>query len=243
MKTVLITGASGEIGAAAAKLFAQNGYAVAINYLKNEKSAHKTAEDIIKNGGKSAVYKADVADSNAVFEMTGKIKKELGSIDVLINNAAVADQRMLCDVTPEIWQRIFDVNITGVFNCCRAVMEDMVYKKNGSIINVSSMWGIVGASCEVAYSASKAAVVGFTKALAKELGPSGVRVNCVSPGLIDTKMNAHLDKQSLLEIEEETPLMRSGKPLEVAETMLYLASEKASFITGQNISINGGFVM
>ena len=122
-------------------------------------------------------------------------------------------------------------------------MEDMVYKKNGSIINVSSMWGIVGASCEVAYSASKAAVVGFTKALAKELGPSGVRVNCVSPGLIDTKMNAHLDKQSLLEIEEETPLMRSGKPLEVAETMLYLASEKASFITGQNISINGGFVM
>ncbi len=243
MKTVLITGASGEIGAATAKLFAQNGYAVAINYFKNEKSALEIKNDIKENDGIADVFKADVADNQAVFEMVKEVKAKLGDVDVLINNAAIADQRMLCDVTPEIWQRMFDVNVTGVYNCCRAVIDDMVCKKNGSIINVSSMWGIVGASCEVTYSATKAAVIGFTKALAKELGPSGIRVNCVSPGLIETKMNANISKEALAEIEYETPLMRSGKPLEVAETMLYLASEKASFITGQNISVNGGFVM
>ena len=243
MKTVFITGASGEIGAAAAKLFAADGYAVAINYLKNEKPALETAEFIRKNGGIAAVYKADVADSDAVFKTVNTIKKELGDIDVLINNAAIADQRMLCDVTPQLWPRIFDVNVTCVFNSCRAVMDDMVSKKSGSIINVSSMWGVVGASCEVAYSASKAAVIGFTKALAKELGPSGVRVNCVSPGLIDTKMNAHLGSEVLAEIAEETPLMRAGRAEDVAQAMLYLASENASFITGENINVNGGFVM
>ena len=243
MKTVLITGASGEIGAAAAKLFSQNGYAVAVNYFQNKQSADEVVDCILRNGGKAASYKADVADKTAVDEMVSKINKELGNIDVLINNAAVSDRQMLCDVSPEKWQRIFDVNVTGVFNCCRAVMDSMVEHKCGNIINVSSMWGIVGASCEVAYSATKAAVIGFTKALAKELGPSGIRVNCVSPGLINTKMNAEVDKEALDGIAEETPLMRMGTPLEVAHAMLYLASENAAFITGENINISGGFVM
>ena len=240
MKTVLITGASGEIGSAAAKLFAQNGYAVAVNYFKNKDEADKTVAEILKNGGTAAAYQADVADSDAVFSMVSSINKELGHIDVLINNAAISDQKMLCDVSLQDWQRIFDVNITGVFNCCKAVMDGMVEQKSGNIINVSSMWGMVGASCEVAYSATKAAVIGFTKALAKELGPSGIRVNCVSPGLIDTKMNAHLDKTALDEIASETPLMRMGTPLEIARSMLFLASDNAGFITGENINISGG---
>ncbi len=187
--------------------------------------------------------RADIRDGAAVEAMTDKVLYAFGRIDVLVNNAGIAQQRLFTDITPQEWDGMFDVNVTGVYRCCRAVLPGMISRKSGCIVNVSSIWGVVGASCEAHYSASKAAVIGLTKALAKELGPSGIRVNCVAPGVIDTAMNAHLDGETRAALTGETPLGAIGAPLDVAEAILYLASDRAGFVTGQVLGVNGGMVV
>jgi 3-oxoacyl-[acyl-carrier protein] reductase len=175
--------------------------------------------------------------------MVETAKELYGAIDVLINNAAIAQQKLFTDITEEEWDSIFAVNVKGVYNCCKAVVPHMVSQKDGVILNISSVWGMVGASCEVHYSATKAAVIGFSKALAKELGLSGIRVNCIAPGVIDTDMNAGLSPDTLAQLKGETPLARIGTSKDIAALALFLASSEASFITGQVISSNGGFVI
>lgn len=237
--TVLITGASRGIGAAAARLFAQKGWQVAANYCQSEREARALAAS---HPGILAVQ-ADVADRGQVDRMTKEVLHQFGHIDVLINNAGIAQQKLFTDVTETEWERLFSVNVTGVFHCCQAVLPGMIRRQQGKILNLSSIWGMTGASCEVAYSAAKAAVIGLSKALAKEVGPSGITVNCVAPGVIDTQMNAALDDETRAGLREETPLGVLGKPEDVANLLFFLASEQAAFITGQVISPNGGFVI
>lgn len=242
-KTVLITGASKGIGAATAIMFAQNGYNVIINYCSSAESAILLEKSLKENGFSALSYMADVSKTNDVNRMVNDVIEKFGKIDVLINNAGIAQQKLFTDITDSDWDRMVSVNLTGTFNCCRAVIPHMVSRKSGSIINTSSIWGITGASCEAHYSAVKAGIIGMTKALAKELGPSGIRVNCVAPGVINTRMNANLSVSDLEGLADETPLGRLGTTNEVASTSLFLASNAAEFITGQVISPNGGFVI
>ena len=243
-KTVLITGASRGIGAACARYFAEHGFDVAINYIANDAAAKKVAQDVENLGRRALLVKADVADYKAVSEAVEKVNKELGVIDVLINNAAIAKQALFTDMTLEEEERIFSVNVGGMLHCIRAVLPQMIHEKRGSIVNVSSIWGIQGASCEVQYSASKAAVIGATKALAQELAPSNIRVNCVAPGVIDTDMNKALSAEDLKNLKEETPLGVLGTPTDIAKSIYFLASDELSpFTTGQILSPNGGFVI
>lgn len=241
-KTVLITGGAKGIGAAVARLAAKRGYNVAVNYLNSSEQAEELCRELSQITN-AKCYRADVSDADAVKAMIKKITGDMGFISCLVNNSAVAVQKMLCDTSEEEWDKILAVNLKGMFLTCKAVTEEMVSRKTGSIVNVSSMWGESGASCEAAYSASKAAVIGLTKSLAKELGPSGIRVNCVSPGCIDTDMNACHSRQTLQEIADETPLGRLGSPEDVAEGIMFLLGEGAAFITGQVLGINGGFIM
>lgn len=242
-KTVLITGASRGIGRAAAVTFAQNGYNVAINYNKSSEAAEKLCSELKQYGVKAIALQSDVADKSAVDKMVQRIEDELEKITVLVNNAGIAEQALFSDITEEMWNRMFDVNVKGAYNCTQAVLPHMIHNKCGRIINVSSMWGISGASCEVHYSASKAALIGFTKSLAKEVGLSGITVNCVAPGVIATEMNGHLSEEIIEELKNETPLNRIGTPEDVAEAIFFLASDKASFITGQVLSVDGGFIV
>lgn len=243
MKTVLITGASRGIGRAAARLFAQSGYDVGINYLRSEKEALSLAEELRDYGVKAVALQADVAADDQVERMVESARRELGGIGVLVNNAGIAFQKLLTDVTPEEWRRMMGVHLDGAFYCCRRVIPEMVRRQDGVILNVSSMWGVTGGSCEVPYSAAKAGLIGMTKALAKELGPSHIRVNCVAPGVIGTDMCAGLDGETRRELREETPLGRLGTPEDVAKVLLFLASPAAGFITGQVVGVNGGMVI
>ncbi|MBQ9097429.1 MAG: 3-oxoacyl-ACP reductase FabG [Clostridia bacterium] len=242
-KTVFITGASRGIGRAAALCFAKNDFGVAICYNKNLAAANEVLAEITALGGNAAVFKADVSNMAEISAAVQGAKKTFGTIDVLINNAGIAQQKVFSDITEEDWDNMFDINVKGMFNCCKCTLDDMIDKKCGKIINISSIWGIAGASCEVHYSAAKAAVIGFTKALAKELAPSGICVNCVAPGVIKTDMLASFDECALAALSEETPLGRLGTPEDIANVLLFLASDKADFITGQVISPNGGFVI
>ncbi len=234
-KTVLVTGASGGIGSAVARLFAEKGYNVAVHYHTAKDAAQMLCEEI----GAMAVC-ADMTKEEEIKAMIEAVEERYGGIDVLVNNAGIAMQKMLCDTDKADWDRVFSVNMTATFLASKYAMEGMVRRKFGKIINISSIWGEVGASCEVAYSASKAAVIGFTKALAKELSLSGVCVNCITPGVIDTKMNSIIEPEILAEIASEIPAGRLGEPREVAEAVLFLASEKSNYITGQIIGVNGG---
>ncbi len=242
-KTVVVTGASGGIGHRIALTFAKEGWNVAIMYCNSSEEAENLNREISLMGCNSYCAKCDVSSVEDVKRFFAETEKELGQIDALVNNAGIALQKLFCDVTEEESDRIFDVNVKGAFNCCKAVLPSMIRRKNGKIVNISSMWGITGASCEVHYSASKAAVIGFTKALAKELGPSSINVNCVAPGVIDTKMNKNLDEQSINALREEIPLMKIGNPSDVAETVYFLCSEKSDYITGQVISVDGGMII
>ncbi|MBQ4517881.1 MAG: 3-oxoacyl-ACP reductase FabG [Clostridia bacterium] len=241
-KTVLITGSSRGIGAACARRFAIAGYNVMVHYHQNETAAQSVCENILANGGTASLFGADIADYKQAETLVHKTEEFFGGVDILVNNAGIAMMKMFCDTTPEDWDRIFSVNVSGAANVTRAVLPYMVHQKNGHIINLSSIWGITGASCEVAYSASKAAIIGFTKALAKELGPSGIFVNCVAPGVVETEMNAALDEETKVALADETPLGIIGQPEDIAETVFYLANSN-HFITGQVISPNGGIVI
>lgn len=240
-KTVLVTGASHGIGKEIAKTFAKNGFRVIINYNSSEKEAVSLEGELKTLGCDCIALKADVSDENSVNAMFLEAFKFSTNIDVLVNNAGIALTKLFCDTSLLEWNTLIGTNITGTFNCCKAIVPSMIKRHSGKIINVSSVWGVHGASCEVAYSASKAAIIGFTKALAKELGPCNINVNCVAPGVIDTKMNLNLKSEDLLELKNATPLSRIGSAKDVAETVLFLASDNANFITGQIIGVDGGF--
>ena len=243
MKTVWITGASGGIGNAAARLFAKNGYRVAAGYCRGADNATALCDDLRREGFAAEAFGADLTQSAAVEETLRAIEARFGGVDVLVNNAGIAQQKLLTDVTDEEWRRMFAVNTDSAFYCCRAVIPHMVRQKYGRIINVSSVWGVRGASCETPYSASKAALIGLTKALAKELGPSGICVNCVAPGVIDTPMNACFDAQTMRQLADDTPLCRIGTPEEAARAILFFASPDADFVTGQVLCADGGFMV
>ncbi len=243
MKTVLITGSSRGIGRETAKRFAQNGYNVAINYNNSKKSAQKLCDEIRALGGLAEIFEADISSVSQTEKMVESVFAKFGGIDILVNNAGIAlSQGLFTDFSDEDVRKIFDTNVFGMMNCSRAVIPYMVRQKSGKIINVSSIWGICGGSCEVIYSSAKAAVIGFTKALAKELAPSGIYVNCVAPGMIDTDMNAHLSQEDMDAFCEEVPLGRIGLPADVAESILFLASDGANYITGQTLAIDGGII-
>ena len=239
-QSVLITGASRGIGAACARHFAAAGYAVAIHYHQAQRKALALAQEINTGGGQAITVQADVSDSAAVDRMVDNVLENFCQLDILVCNAGVARQGLLTDFTDQDWRQIFQTNVDGVFYCCRAVLPHFIHRKAGRIITLSSMWGVTGGACEVPYSASKAAVIGLTKALAKELGPSGITVNCVAPGVIDTDMNANLTPADLDALREETPLGVIGRPEDVAESVFFLSSPAAAFMTGQVLSPNGG---
>ena len=243
MDTVLITGAATGIGKATALSFAADGYNVAVHYNKSERAALSLCADIAQQGGRAMAVHADVSDAAQVRTMVQRVNEVFGHIDILVNNAGIAQSKLFTELAADDWDAMFDVNVKGVFHCCQSVLPGMISRKKGCIINVSSIWGLVGASCEVHYSAAKAAVIGLTKALAKELGPSGIRVNAVAPGVIETDMIADLDNETREALKEETPLCRIGTAGDVAQTIRFLASEGAGFVTGQVLSPNGGFVI
>ncbi len=243
MRTAVVTGASRGIGKATAKKLCENGFALAIIYKNSAEKALAFKNELIKDGFTAECYEADVSSSKQVNAAFEKIKKDLGRIEVLVNNAGISQQSLFTEITDEMWQEMINTNLTGVFNCCRAALPDMIKNHSGVIVNIASMWGETGASCEVHYSAAKAGVIGLTKALAKEVGMSGIRVNAVSPGVIKTDMLSSFSEADLEELKNETPLMRLGAPEDVANAVEFLVSEKASFITGQVLSLNGGFVI
>ncbi|MGN1060627.1 MAG: elongation factor P 5-aminopentanone reductase [Candidatus Coproplasma sp.] len=239
MKTVLITGGTKGIGKAIAQEFLQRGYEVILNYCHDEEAALTTQAEFNSQGYCPVLMRADVSDEGQVKEMFKEIFRIYGKIDVLVNNAGISKIRVIQETSLYDWEQIFNVNVKGVFLCSKEVVDGMICAGGGTIINVSSIWGEVGASCEVAYSASKGAVIAFTKALAKELAPSHVTVNCVSPGVIDTEMNAHLSEVETEELISEIPLGRLGTGEDVAKACLFLAEN--SYITGEVISVGGGF--
>ncbi len=237
MKNVLITGASRGIGAECAKVFSAAGYRVFVNYNKSEKEAFRLCDEI--NG---IPVHADISKSDDVLKMIDYIIKNYGKISILINNAGIAlPQMLITDISEEEWNSIFNINVKGMFLVTKAVLPSMIHEKEGSIINISSIWGITGGSCEVCYSASKSAIIGFTKALSKEVGPSGVKVNCIAPGVIKTDMNNNLTDEDYEALKEDTPLEKIGMPDDIAKAALFLAEQ--NFITGEIINISGGLVI
>lgn len=236
-KIVLITGGSRGIGAACAMQFTMEGHRVAFLY----RNSHAEAEALAQKTGSLAI-RADVSAPAQVTDAVRTVTETLGEVDVLVNNAGISSFSLLQDTTNEAWAEIMNTNLGGAFYCTRAVLPAMIRKQSGRIIQISSMWGRVGASMEVAYSTSKAALIGMTKALAKEVGPSGITVNCIAPGVIETDMNRSLSQSSIAELIEETPLCRIGTPGDVARAVSFLASDAASFITGQVLGVDGGYI-
>ena len=242
-RTVLITGGSRGIGAACARRFAAAWDRVAVNYHRSQAAAEALAEEIRAAGGTAIAVQADVGDPKQVAHMVDNVLDKFCQLDILVCNAGIARQQLFTDVSDEDWRTLFRTNVDGTFYCCRAVLPHFIHRKAGKIVTMSSMWGLTGGSCEVAYSATKAAVIGLTKALAKEVGPSGITVNCVAPGVIDTEMNANLTPEDLEALRQETPLESIGRPEDVAESVFFLTSEGARFITGQVLSPNGGILI
>ncbi len=240
MKTVLITGGSRGIGAAAVTAFANAGWQVVLNYCSSEQAATALASHW---PGRVLAVRADVRDRAQVEAMFRKAEEVFGGVDVLVSNAGVAQQKLFTDLSIEEWQRMLDIHLTGAFHCCQCALPHMIHQKWGRILTVSSMWGQVGGSCEVAYSAAKAGLIGLTKALAQEEGPSGITVNCVAPGVIETDMMAGFSPEDKQALADETPVGTLGTPEQVADALLFLASESASYITGQVLGVNGGLVI
>ena len=234
-RTAIVTGGARGIGEAITRKLHSLGYNVLVNYNTSEERATKLKEELGVE-----IYKADVSDYNQVKDMVDYCVENFGKIDLLVNNAGISSIKPFLDINEDEWDRLIAVNLKSVYNCSKNVLEYMINRKEGCIINISSMWGMVGASCEVHYSTSKAGIIGFTKALAKEFGPSNIRVNCISPGVIASDMNNNVDLDELI---EETPLGIIGQGNDVAEMVAFLDSDKARFITGQNFAVNGGLVV
>ena len=237
MRTVLITGSSRGIGAETARLFAKNGYNVYINYNKSEKAALSLLDEL--KDYSVNIVKADVSKSAEVEKMFS----EIHGIDILVNNAGIAQTKLFTDITDDDWNNMISSNLSSAFYCCREALPYMIRQHFGRIINISSMWGQVGGSCEVHYSASKAGIIGLTKALAMEEGLSGITVNCIAPGVIKTDMTSNLSEDDFTALQDETPTNSIGTPFDIARAVLFLASDDSSFITGQVLGVNGGFVM
>ena len=242
MKTVLITGGTRGIGRAAALRFTAEGFAVVANYTKNKSAAETLEEEIKKSGGTVMIVRADVADAADREKLVSEALSLTGKIDVLVNNAGIADSGLFTDLAGERAARLYAVDLLAPVELTRLVLPHMIHEKSGAIVNLSSMWGQVGASCEVDYSTAKAGIIGFTKALAKEVAPSGIRVNCVAPGLIDTEMNSNLSREDFDAFAEEIPMERAGTADEVAECIYFLAAG-GNYLTGQVISPNGGYIV
>ena len=243
MKYALITGASGGIGAATARAFAQAGYGVAIHAHRSVDKLHALAQELSALSVPMLEVCADLSDPVQAKTMVDNVLEKFCQLDILVCCSGLSHVGLVTDIDPQQWKTLFGVNVDGMHYCCQAVLPHMVHRKEGCILTVSSMWGQVGASCEVAYSATKGAVIAYTKALAQEVGPSNIRVNCIAPGVIATEMNAHLSPEDLEALADETPLGRIGTPEECATCALFLASEGASFVTGQVLAPNGGLVI
>ncbi|MFV0351652.1 MAG: elongation factor P 5-aminopentanone reductase [Oscillospiraceae bacterium] len=240
-RCVLITGASGGIGSAMALAFAKNGDAVVLGYNKNSTAAKLLEQTLHDNDMPAISVQADVADKAQVENLFKKAEAVFGPVNVLINNAGIAQQKLFTSIEEDEWDSMFNVHVKGTYLCCKRALPAMLRVHNGVIINISSIWGQVGASCESHYAAAKAAVIGLTKSLAKEEGPSNIRINCIAPGVIETAMMADFAAQTKEALKEEIPLGRLGSPQEVAEVAVFLASDAAKYITGQVIAPNGGF--
>ena len=239
MKTVNVTGGSRGIGAAIVKELAKNNYNVVLNYNNSAETAKQIQNELKENGIDIEIFKADVSKRNEVKELIDFAIKRYNNIDVLINNAGIDQIKLFMDTTDEDWNNIIQTNLNSVFYCSQEVLKNMIHNKKGCIINISSIWGITGASCEVAYSVSKAAIDGMTKALAKEMGPSNIRVNSVAPGFVETDMNKDIKLEEIKEIEDEIPLGRISKPEEITKSIKWLIEDE--YVTGQIISVNGGW--
>ena len=240
-KTVLVTGASRGIGKAIAVKFAKKGYNVAISCIHNQDRLLQTKKEIESFQVSCLAYKGDMGDMKCCEELFAQIKKQFGGADVLVNNAGISYIGLLQDMSPEDWDRILRVNLTSVFNCCKLAIPYMVHQKQGKIINISSVWGVAGASCEAAYSATKGGINALTKALAKELAPSNIQINAVACGAIDTEMNQWLEEDELISLVEEIPAGRLGSAEEVAD-LVYHLGYKGSYLTGQIIGLDGGWI-
>ena len=240
-KTAIVTGGSRGIGAAIVSFLAKEGYNVVLNYNKSEEIAKKLQEEFKSNGYFVEIFKADVSKREEVIKLVEYTLEKFGNIDVLINNAGISQTKLFTDITDEDWQNMIGTNLNSVFYMSQEVAKNMIHNKKGCIINISSIWGLVGSSCEVHYSVAKAGVDAMTKALAKELGPSGIRINSIAPGIIDTDMNRYLTDKEIVEIEEEIPLGKIGKVQDISKCVKWLIEDE--YTTGQVISINGGWVI
>ncbi|OUN21960.1 3-oxoacyl-ACP reductase FabG [Pseudoflavonifractor sp. An85] len=243
MKYALITGASGGIGSATARAFAQAGYGVALHAHRNREKLHTLAQELSQLAVPVVEVYADLSDPKQAKSMVDNVLEKFCQLDILVCCSGLSHVGLVSDIDQENWRKLFGVNVDGMHYCCQAVLPHMIHRKEGCILTVSSMWGQVGASCEVAYSATKGAVIAYTKALAQEVGPSNIRVNCIAPGVIATEMNAHLSSEDMAALADETPLGRIGTPEECAACALFLASDGASFVTGQMLAPNGGLVV
>ena len=242
-QTALVTGSSRGIGRAIAVELAREGWAVCVNYLEHREAAEDLVRLLRAEDWEAIAVRADVSDRDAVEAMVRTAQAELGPIELLVNNAGISYQGLFQDTSNEIWDRTLAVNLTGARNAAQAVLPHMLSEKRGCIVNISSVWGLRGASCEVAYACSKAAIIGLTRSLALELAPSGIRVNCVAPGCIETDMVRVLGEETRAMLVEETPLGRLGTPEDIAHAVAFFASEKASFLTGQVLTADGGFIV
>ncbi|WP_040658761.1 elongation factor P 5-aminopentanone reductase [Oscillibacter ruminantium] len=242
-KVALVTGGGRGIGRAIARKLAEQGYDVAVNYQQSRAVAEELVNELRQAGCRAGAFQADVAEPNAVKAMLHAVETELGPVETLVNNAGIAlPGGLFQDVDDETWNRAFAVNVGGMRNVIRAVLPHMLHEKRGSIVNLSSIWGLRGASCEVTYACTKAAVVGLTRSLALELAPSHIRVNAVAPGCIDTDMVSSLGRETMDALAQDTPLGRLGTPEDIAAAVAFLAGEDASFITGQVLTADGGFI-
>ena len=226
-----------------ARRLAAQGCYVVLGYCRSREKAESLCRELRETGGEAVSFRADLTKAEEAKALIDFAVQQYGHLDILVNNAGISQIKLFTDITPEEWRQMFAANVDGIYHCCRAAVPHLVQQHSGTIINVSSIWGLCGASCEVHYSASKAAVIGLTRALAKEMGPSGIRVNCIAPGVIDTDMNARLSTDDMAALAGETPLCRIGTPEEAAEAIFYLASDKARFITGAVLNVNGGIVI
>ena len=242
-KTAFVTGASRGIGRAIARQLALDGYCVGVNYLKEDEKANSLVNELRAMGHEAFPVQADVSDAAAVTAAIRMVEREFSPIDLLVNNAGISQQDLFQYTDAALWRRLFAVNVDGAYNTIQAVLPDMIARQSGCIVNISSMWGLRGASCEVGYSATKAAIIGLTRSLAMELAPSGIRVNCVAPGVIHTDMVDKLGQETIDALREQTPIGRLGTPEDIAHAVSFFASGGASFITGQVLNVDGGMVI